>query len=188
MAIRRHRIAAGGTLERLLDFEELRVASLLRDVIRVDLERAAFRVISVEGTSSGVIGGVPLTLRHDRLDGGDDGSVMILDYKTGTRKKFLEKGAPRDYQLVVYAATAGDCVSDIGLYNVDRREVGIDGVGRTLSDDEGFADRLASWIGTVELAAAGLRKGDVRVNIAQPGADARWHGLLSRFQELVRDV
>lgn len=187
-AIRRHRVAAGSTLERLLDFEELRVATLLREVIDVDRERSAFRVLSVEGTSSGVVGGVTLSLRHDRLDTDDDGSIMILDYKTGTRKRFLDKGEPRDYQLVVYAATADGRVSDIGLYNVDRREVGIDGVGTTLSADDDFEEHLAAWIRVVEYAAASLRKGDIRVNIAQPGADARWHALLSRFQELARHV
>jgi hypothetical protein len=51
-----------------------------------------------------------------------------------------------------------------------------------------FADQLASWIRVVENAATSLRNGDVRVNIAQAGTDARWHGLLSRFQELARDI
>ncbi len=187
-AIRRHRVAAGSTLERLLDLEERRVAGLLAEVIALDGERSPFRVSSVEGKSSGILGGVSLSLRHDRLDATDDGSIMILDYKTGTRKKFLEKGEPRDYQLVVYAATAGNPVSDIGLFNVDKREVGIDGVGTTLSGDDDFAGHLAAWIRVVESAARQIRKGDVRVNIAQAGTDARWHGLLSRFQELARDV
>ena len=187
-AVRRHRVAAGGTLERLLDFEQARIAGLLRSVVAVDCERPAFRVESVEGASPGRIGGLELRLRHDRLDTAADGSLVILDYKTGAEKKFFEKGEPRDYQLVLYAATAQRRVSDIGLYNVDSRQVAIDGAGVVLNGDTDFDTTLAGWFETIEAAVAAFRKGDVRVNAAQAVTDARWHGLLSRFQELVRNV
>jgi hypothetical protein len=127
-------------------------------------------------------------LRHDRLDAAADGSLVILDYKTGAEKKFFEKGEPRDYQLVLYAATAQRRVSDIGLYNVDSRQVAIDGAGVVLNGDTDFDTTLAGWFETIDAAVAAFRKGDVRVNAAQAVTDARWHGLLSRFQELVRNV
>ena len=187
-AIVRHRVAAGRTLERLLDFEERRLATLLNAVIELDLGRPPFRILSVEGTSSGTIGGLELRLRHDRIDEAEDGSLVILDYKTGRPKKFLEKGVPRDYQLVVYAATVARKVSDLGLFNVDSRDVAINGVGVTLSGNAAFEATLGDWIHEVETGAAMLRAGDVRVNQLQGAEDARAYGLLSRYAELVRAV
>ncbi len=187
-SIVRHRVAAGRTLETLLDFEEQRIAGLLNAVINLDLDRSPFRILSVEGKSSGRVGGLELSLRHDRIDAADDGSIIILDYKTGSPKKFLEKGEPRDYQLVVYAATVTERVSGLGLYNVDSRDVAINGVGITAGDTEGFDLRLEEWVREVEAGAALLREGDVRVNQLQGAEEARAYGLLSRFAELVRDA
>jgi probable DNA repair protein len=187
-AVRRHRFAAGATLTRLLDFEERRIEQLLKDVVARDRQRVPFRVSSVEGTSSGTVGGINLELRHDRIDQAPDGSIIILDYKTGAPRRFLSRGEPTDYQLVVYAATAPGPVSGIGLYNVDRRAVKISGAGSTLTGDASIEDELAGWIDVVGNAARMLRAGDTRVNSAQPAEDARRHALISRFQELVRDV
>lgn len=185
-AVARHRVAAGGTLERLLDFEEQRLRTLLAAVMRCDLGRLPFRVLSVEGKSDGSIGGIELSLRHDRIDVAEDGSLVILDYKTGAEKKFLDKGEPADYQLVMYAAIVRQEVGDLGLYNVDSRDVVINGAGKTLGGVDDFEQCLETWIGDVEAAAAMLREGDVRVNRLQGITDARSLALLSRFQELVR--
>jgi len=187
-AIARHRVAAGSTLERLFDLEEQRMRTLLERVVRLDAERSAFRVSSVEGRETGRLGGLNLSLRHDRVDESADGSLLILDYKTGTRKRFAVRGEPVDYQLVVYAATQTAVVSDLGLVNVDSRDVGIDGMGVHLSGDANFAETLEGWIETVGEAAAALARGDVRINRAQGARDARPLALLSRYQELVRSV
>ncbi len=187
-AIARHRVAAGSTLERLFDLEERRMRTLLERVVKLDAERPPFRVSSVEGREDGRLWGLNLSLRHDRVDESADGSLLILDYKTGARKRFAVKGEPVDYQLVVYAAAQAASVSDLGLVNVDSRDVGIDGVGVHLSGDADFAETLKGWVETVAEAAAGLARGDVRINRAQSARDARPLALLSRYQELVRSV
>ena len=185
-AVARHRVAAGATLERLLDFEEQRIVALLLAVVQCDLGRPPFRIASVEGKSDGSIGGIELSLRHDRIDAAPDGSLTILDYKTGAEKKFLDRGRPADYQLVTYAATIRSKVGALGLYNVDSRDVKIDGVGESFGRVENFEQELEAWIGDVEAAAAMLKQGDVRVNRQQGASDARALALLSRYQELVR--
>ena len=187
-AIARHRIAAGRTLERLLDFEERRIAGLLSEVIDFDLGRPPFRILSVEGKSNGTVGGLDLSLRHDRIDLAEDGSLVILDYKTGAPKRFLKDGKPDNYQLVVYAATVSEPVSDIGLYNVDSRDISINGAGIMLGGTEDFAVSLGEWIQEIVDGARLLKAGDVRINQLQGVEDARAYGLLSRYAELVRDV
>ena len=187
-AIGRHRVAAGGTLERLFDLEEQRMCALLERVVRLDAERPAFRISSVEGRETGRLGGLNLSLRHDRVDETPDGCLQILDYKTGARKRFAVRGEPVDYQLVVYAATQSAVVSDLALVNVDSRDVGIDGMGVHLSGDADFAETLGSWVETAEEAALALARGDVRINRALSARDARALALLSRYQELVRRV
>ena len=187
-AIGRHRVAAGGTLERLFDLEEQRMCVLLERVVHLDAGRPAFRISSVEGSETGRLGGLNLSLRHDRVDETPDGALQILDYKTGARKRFAVRGVPVDYQLVVYAATQSAVVSDLGLVNVDSRDVGVDGMGVHLSGDADFAETLGGWVETVAGAAAALARGDVRINRAQSARDARALALLSRYQELVRHV
>ncbi|MEM8815682.1 MAG: PD-(D/E)XK nuclease family protein [Pseudomonadota bacterium] len=187
-AVARHRIAAGETLERLFDFEERRMQKLLELVLELDCERPPFSIASVEGRDQGLVGGLALSLRHDRIDRSADGSLQIIDYKTGARKRFMAKGQPADYQLVVYAAMQKEAVSDLGLFNVDSRAVAIDGAGVHFGNSDDFAAGLGRWIETVADAAAEIRKGDVRINRALSAKDARGLALLSRYRELVRDA
>jgi probable DNA repair protein len=74
---------AQGVMRHLLEIEndwlECRVAELLA----ADLERPPFRIEGVEEQRSISIGGMTLTLRIDRVDLLDDGSVAVIDYKTG---------------------------------------------------------------------------------------------------------
>ncbi len=190
-ATARHRVAAGQTLERLLDFEEARVRRLLALVVELDTSRTPFSIDSVEGEVDARIGGLPLSLRHDRIDVAEDGSRVVLDYKTGTEKKLLRKGEPASYQLVVYAmgirAEQGEDVGALGLYNVDSLKVGIDGYGRALNEADDMAERLAEWTATVRHAARAFVEGDVQLNLVQGSRDARPLALLSRYEERTRD-
>ncbi len=179
---------ADAVLKRLLLLERQRVQQLLRGVVRLDLEREAFQVQSVEGRDDTVLGGVRLSLRHDRMDTLESGGRVIIDYKTGAKKRFLDSdGVPHDYQLVVYACALNEDVSGLALFNIDSRDISIDGAGEAFNDDEDWHRRLGGWKAEVRGAIDSIRRGDVRVNARQGINDARPYALLSRFAELRRD-
>jgi probable DNA repair protein len=187
-AFRRYERHSDKVLAALLLLERRRTAALLAGVIGVDLERESFKVDGVEASVDANLGGVPLNLRIDRVDRFDDGTIAILDYKTGTPKRFLDSsGDPADMQLVVYACALADPVAALGLYNVDSRDIAIADAGRSSMDDESWADSLSRWTAAARQAAIELAHGDVRLRAWQSAQDARPLNLLSRFGELRHD-
>ena len=187
-ALARHLRHADGALRRLLELERARTARLLAAVVAADIERPSFQVVAVEQEIEANIGGLTLSLRCDRVDRLADGSLAILDYKTGSRRRFLDSHQePQDVQLVVYACAMREAVSALGLYNVDSRSVTIDGAGAGLNEFDDWERRLHAWQAVVRSAASRLAAGDVRVNAWQSRDEARALNLLSRFGELVHE-
>jgi hypothetical protein len=175
-------------LRALLRLERERAARLLKQVVAQDADRTPFRVVAVEQALEAVIGGVRLRLRIDRLDRLEAGGLVILDYKTGARRRLLGRdGEPKDHQLVVYACAVDETVAGLGLVNVDSRVVDIDAVGPAFSAPDGFTDNLARWKERVVAAGRSLARGDVRVDGRPSAQAARPLALLSRIEELRRD-
>ncbi len=189
----RHERHVDPVLRQILILEQARVVALIERLVTVDLERETFSIADVELSLSVTISGVSFSCRVDRLDQLNDESLVILDYKTGTKKRLLGRDRePTQLQLVVYACAIDEKVSGLGLFNVDSRSIEIDGAGPAFSStdtsSDTWSDDLNRWKLRVENAAAGIQGGDVRVNISQ-GSDAlRPLGLLSRAEELRHDI
>lgn len=178
----RHERNADSVLLRLLAMERKRVNGLLHDFVHVDASRDAFAVDSVEREVEFAGAGVRLELRIDRIDRLPDGSVAIIDYKTGAEKTLLTRqGEPKDFQLVVYACAIDETVGALKLANVDSRSVVIHGAGAAEMDD--WQEVLAAWSQRVQVACAEMTHGDVRINRRQSMEDARPINLLTRFTE-----
>jgi len=187
-AFARHERNADVVLTELFKLERRRVGDLMRVFVAVDLAREDFAVAAVEHEIEFAEAGVRLQLRVDRIDRMRDGSLAILDYKTGAKKKFLQSdGRPREIQLIAYASAIEDPVSALALVNIDSREVSFDGAGRGYTGDTDWDTWLADWKQHVRVACTDLSLGDVRVNGVQGVNDARQFNLLSRFTELRRD-
>ena len=183
----RYERRADKVLQSLLALERRRVAQLLTSVIDLDRNREEFRVKAVEGIHEFRHGNLSLELRIDRIDRLEDGSVAVLDYKTGTPRRFLNAdGDPRDIQLVVYAYSLEDPVSMMGLYNIDSRQTAIEASNAEDTDD--WSATLARWFSLVERAAEELAGGDVRLHSRSSVSEARPLSLLTRFGELTRDA
>jgi ATP-dependent helicase/nuclease subunit B len=186
-AFLRHERHADPVLRELFRLEKRRGAGLLELVVAQDAGRPAFRVFAVEQALEAVIGGARLRVRIDRLDRLDEGGIVILDYKTGARRRLIGgDGEPKDFQLVVYACAVAEPVVGLGLVNVDSRMVDIDAVGPAFLAQSGFEDRLARWKERVEAAGRALCRGDVRVDGRLSTQAARPLALLSRIEELRR--
>ncbi len=146
LAFVRHERNTDAVLLELFKMERRRVAALLRTFLTVDLDRDDFAIAAIEQQLAFAEAGVRLNLRADRLDRLPDGSLVILDYKTGAKKKFLRgDGQPQEIQLVAYASAVDDPVSALALVNIDSREVSFEGAGRGFTDATDWPDKLADW-------------------------------------------
>jgi ATP-dependent helicase/nuclease subunit B len=188
-AFSRHELNADVVLRALLQLEKRRVCKLLQRVVALDQSRDSFRIAAVEQSLTATIEGIRLKIRVDRIDHVENGELVILDYKTGTRKQFLAgDGAPRDMQLVVYACAVTEPVSDLGIVNVDSRAVDIDGAGRMLTPDLDWNSALTEWRERVEAGAVEMHRGDIRLYGLHSLQAARPLALLSRVREIRHDA
>jgi RecB family exonuclease len=103
------RAVASPVMSRLLDLEAQWLESRGCELLACDLARPAFRIESIEATHPVAIGGLRLDLRLDRVDRLDDGTLAVIDYKTGTAaepKSWLDE-RPKLPQLPLYVEVLG---------------------------------------------------------------------------------
>ena len=90
--------------ERFRRLEQGRLVTLILEWLDVELRREAFRVGRTEHKVELEAGGLRFRTRIDRVDRLDDGSEVIVDYKTGrVRLSGLKGERPEEPQLAVYA-------------------------------------------------------------------------------------
>jgi probable DNA repair protein len=175
-------------LQQILLLERSRISDLLREFVALDGDRGDFQVAAVEGKLEFVSGHIRLPLRFDRIDSLGDGDIAILDYKTGSAKRLLNKtGDVQEIQLFVYAVAAEAEVSALALVNVDSREIVFDGVGRGYTKSDDWPSLLHRVSDQIAAACHDMASGDVRINIEQGVLAARPLNLLTRYTELRHD-
>ena len=162
-----------------------RTARLIRSLIKLERERAPFRVEDTELGSTLKIAGAQLSMRIDRVDVLEGSGRAILDYKSGQRPTADWYGErPSHPQLLAYLAALGEDVVVMATVNVTAREVRFDGIassGELLpkvkgvvgpdgsKQDDAWNLRRREWIACVERLAVGFVAGRATVD-PKPGA------------------
>ena len=185
-----HFARADAVLRRLLAIEQARSREVLSEFVAAERERGPYRVLGVESRLELEHHGLQLRMRADRVDVRDDGSLAIVDYKSGTPASFLRKdGAPNDYQLVLYAMAQPEEVTRLVLTylcrpNVEYRAVGVDSGFST----EDWAQAMRRWTNEAAMALAEIAAGDVRLPAMARGRPATALDVLSRIEERRREA
>lgn len=144
---------------RFVRLESARLGALLHAWLDLDRARAGFTVLAPEQAVAVDIAGLRLALRIDRIDRLADGSLVLIDYKTGaTRLKGWAGERPEEPQLPLYALSQQAPVAALCLGRVSVRDgVGLTGTGRdpellpglvapaTLGLPEPWPATLAHW-------------------------------------------
>jgi probable DNA repair protein len=105
--------ARDGMPKRYLDLEETRLIDLVTEWLRYESARVSFTVVETEQKSTVATAGLSLNLRLDRIDRLSDGSLLVIDYKTGDLSpKLWDLPRPDDVQLPLYAGFAVDSGPD----------------------------------------------------------------------------
>ena len=92
---------------RYLELEQQRLTGLVAAWLDYESARSPFEVLETEAKRTISLAGLTFSLRLDRLDRLNDGSVLVVDYKTGdVSPKSWELPRPDDIQLPLYAGFA----------------------------------------------------------------------------------
>jgi ATP-dependent helicase/nuclease subunit B len=147
--------------------EQRRAVRLLLQLAALERGRPPFRVQALELRSRLELAGAALELRIDRIDALEDGSRIILDYKTGrpVAPDWLS-GRIRDPQLPAYLlATGEDVVALATVHLADER-----------IDYRGLVDRAGRLEHLTPLSEAQRR------TAAQPEESLEWHAQVERWR------
>ncbi len=94
---------------RYLELEEQRLTGLVTEWLDFEAMRIAFEVAETEAKRTVHIEGLTLNLQLDRIDQLNDGSLLVIDYKSGNVSPSLwDLPRPEDVQLPLYAGFAVD--------------------------------------------------------------------------------
>ena len=98
-----------------LELEEQRMVRLTCEWLDYECARAQFEVMKTEDQRTIHLAGLTLDLRLDRIDRLQDGSLLVIDYKTGdVTPKSWDLPRPDDVQLPLYAGFALDATEPTG--------------------------------------------------------------------------
>ena len=174
------RRGASPVRSRLLDVESAWLRTNIRELLEHDRARHPFVVVERESPSSVTLGALSVGVKLDRIDRLQDGSLAIIDYKTGgeTGRGTWLGERPRQPQLPLYvqAVDAGR-VAAVAYGRVRAGESGYVGIARDPSAFGGIASfgvdappeyeswdsLLAAWRERLLALAAEYASGDARL-------------------------
>ena len=160
-----------------------RAVRLMHALCELERQREAFTVRDTERAAELTLAGARLHLRIDRVDALADGTLAILDYKSGRSIRPDWYGErPSHPQLLAYRAALGEAVRALATVHLTAREIGFRGVaaaagvlpGVEAVESDGsceapWAARVAAWQTVLERLAAGFVRGEAAVD-PKPGA------------------
>ncbi|MDE2339184.1 MAG: PD-(D/E)XK nuclease family protein, partial [Gammaproteobacteria bacterium] len=163
--------------------ERRRAVRLMHALCELERQREPFTVRDTERAAQLTLAGARLNLRIDRVDALGDGSLAILDYKSGRPIRPDWYGErPSHPQLLAYRAALGEAVRALATVHLTAREIGFRGISATEdtlpgveaveadgSGESPWAARVALWQAVLERLAAGFVRGAAAVD-PKPGA------------------
>lgn len=101
--------------KKYLELEATRLIGLVTEWLGYEAARVPFSVVETEKKTDVSIAGLALKLRLDRIDRLNDGSLLVIDYKSGNvSPKSWDLPRPEDVQLPLYAGFALDQGEELG--------------------------------------------------------------------------
>ncbi|MCK4870480.1 MAG: PD-(D/E)XK nuclease family protein [Gammaproteobacteria bacterium] len=136
---------------RYIELETKRLQEIMHNFVAIEKLRQDFTVVAQEQKLTTKIGQIPVHLRVDRVDRLADGSLLIIDYKTGHANKnnwFGER--PEEPQLPLYCIAAPQKIAALAFLQVKAAIVKYSGCSlqnTTINNIETLAD----WENQIQL-------------------------------------
>jgi probable DNA repair protein len=167
---------------RLLEIEQGSLERRVLELLALDAARAPFEVIATEASHTVAVGSVQVRLKLDRVDRLSDGSLAVIDYKTGgdSSPSAWMGERPAQPQLPLYVRAVGEDQVKAVAFGVVRKGAtayagyvheptlfpGLTGFdpGRAPFDEHGsWKGMLESWRRRLDAIAAEHARGDARL-------------------------
>jgi probable DNA repair protein len=185
------------SLATLYSLEHERISGLIAQFVAAEALRLPHRPELLEQKRDIEVGEFHVRVRVDRMDRLDDGSVAILDYKTGrnvTRPGWF-KDRLQDPQLPLYLLDSGHRATSLVIVAVASDAVRYLGIwpepesfpGRPMPIPEGrtWDAQREIWRGQIETLVDEFGRGDVRLFIDDVDYAKGPYAPLSRFHEVL---
>ncbi len=181
-------------LRALFEIEIEQLRAVLAAWLDSERARAPFTVLAVEQKGTVQLGRWTVSVRVDRLDRLSDGTVAIIDFKTGDRATSADWFGPRlrDAQGPLYAIQAALPVGAAVVARVRPAGTSYSGVwpdaafgGRAARLDADWPAQLKDWRIQLERLAEEFATGDVRIFAADSESAGGTYAPLTRIAEQV---
>jgi probable DNA repair protein len=164
-------VREAGLEGRFAALERQRLVQLGREWLEIEKSRKDFEVLYTEEKRDLKVAGLTFTSRIDRMDRLQDGSHVLIDYKTGyATPRQWEAPRPEDPQLPLYAAAAPEELSAIAFAKLKAGEMRFMGYSRgekMLPGVQVYRDwpgLLAGWKKEAEALGASFAAGEAQVD------------------------
>ncbi len=137
-----------------LEIEQKRLTQQLQEWIELEKRRAPFKVLAIESAYKIDLGGLSLKLRIDRIDELEDGSYLIIDYKTGHTQigHWLEERI-QEPQLPLYCSFAFTGAEAIAFAELKKGSLRFRGISADETEIDGiipvnqlrYEPKIPSW-------------------------------------------
>lgn len=115
--------------ERFLAIERRRLYQQIQQWLTLEKQRAPFSVVMNEGKRTVKLGKLPIHIRYDRVDKLDDGSLFVLDYKTGKPNiGDWSDDRPNEPQVPLYSIANQQKVSGAAFGQINADKVALIGI------------------------------------------------------------
>lgn len=191
--------AARRSFRELANLERRRLAALIRELLDAEAARAPFEIVATERRVEVAVGSWTVPCRIDRIDRLDDGTLAVIDYKTGTPPTVRDwfRGRLLQTQLPVYALHEPECVRALVVVALQRGAVAYKGTWAGQEHFPGRATRfpghrdwpgqLSVWRRQIEALVAEYAAGDARLFDAELELAKGAYAPLSRVYEYAAD-
>lgn len=177
------------------ELERRRLMRALSGALEAERERPPFTVVNTEQTVDFELCQGQLRLRLDRIDRQEDGTLLLIDYKTG-RPSLAEWGGERPDapQLPLYLLALGEKVEGLGYFRVRPGEECFIGLSSSpfsrlrRMDDARWSQTREEWRRVLSALMSRFLAGEVEVDPKRYPGSCRHCGLstLCRVSELKR--
>ncbi len=119
---------------RFIQLESRRLRQQIRAWMELEKERSPFTVLFNEGRKTVKLAKMPIHIRYDRVDKLEDGSLFVLDYKTGrTDIRDWSGERPNEPQVPLYVIANHKRVSGAAFGQISADEVQYKGIAENSS-------------------------------------------------------
>ena len=160
--------------------EKIRLINLIHNYIDLEKQRSDFEVVETESSTEVNIDGLKFLTRIDRMDRLEDGSNLIIDYKTGKSIKVSQMlGDPIEQpQLPIYAIT--NSVDSVAFATINSNNCQFNSITKNKSE---WDEQIKEWTLSLNNSSKNFQNGVASVLPTKNACDYCGYDLLCRVNK-----